>query len=252
MIKTIHAPLGAPIYGPKARLVSALHVFNERFEGIPQADTRALQQAADKTSRLLSSLVTASGSILVLEPGVPWSGEWIAALRSALLKRGQGSYAPCPHQRACPCPGGKAKWCHFTFNTEDAPSALHTLSTAAGLPKERATLSFLLTGPAEKRQDVPQGEEKTLPVRILSDRFPVPYRSRMQEGDQNRYGRYGCSARGLVLVIEQESRNSNKSGELVMLTPESPEKRDPKTGALIGDIPRMAVKPYTQITNKKG
>ncbi|MDR1986393.1 MAG: rRNA methyltransferase [Treponema sp.] len=243
VIKTIHAPLGAPIYGPKARLVSALHVFNERFEGIPQADTRALQQAADKTSRFLSSLVTASGSILILEPGVPWSGEWIAALRSALLKRGQGAYAPCPHQKACPCPGGKAKWCHFTFDTEDAPSALHILSSAAGFPKERATLSFLFTGPARKAQELPQQGEKTLPVRILSDRFPVPYQSRKKEVHQNRYGRYGCSARGLVLVIEQEPRKGNKSGELVMLTPGSPKKQDPKTGALMVDIPRTVVKP---------
>ncbi|MDR2797539.1 MAG: rRNA methyltransferase, partial [Treponema sp.] len=154
MIKTIHAPLGAPIYGPQARLVSALQVFNERFEGIPQADTRALQEAADKTSRFLSSLVTASGSILVLEPGVPWSGEWIATLRRSLLTRGQGSYAPCPHQGLCPCPGGKAKWCHFTFDTEDAPAALQTLSAAAGLPKERASLSFLLTGPVGKEPKV--------------------------------------------------------------------------------------------------
>ncbi|MHB9292653.1 hypothetical protein Holit_01755 [Hollandina sp. SP2] len=243
VIKTIHAPLGAPIYGPKARLVSALHVFNERFEGIPQADTRALQQAADKTSRLLSSLVTASGSILVLEPGVPWSGEWISALRSALLKRGQEAYAPCPHQKVCPCPGGKAKWCHFTFDTEDAPSALHTLSSAARLPKQRATLSFLLTGHAGKEPEVPQQEEKMLPVRILSDRFPVPYQSRMKEGGEKRYGRYGCSPQGLVLVIEQEPRKGNKSGELVILTPGSPEKRDPKTGALMVDTPRTVVKP---------
>ncbi|MDR3114793.1 MAG: rRNA methyltransferase [Treponema sp.] len=237
IIKPIHASLGAPIYGPQARLVSALHVFNERFEGIPHADTRALQQAADKTSRLLSSLVSASGSILVLEPGVPWSGAWITALRSALLTRGQRPYTPCPHQGHCPYQARTPKWCHFTFDTEDAPSALHTLSTAAGLPKERAALSFLLTGPVGKEPELPQGEEKTLPVRILSDRFPVPYRSKKREAAQTRYGRYGCSARGLVLVLEQEPRNRNKSGKLVMCTLRGPEKRDPKTGALLADIP---------------
>jgi hypothetical protein len=237
IIKTIHAPLGARIYGPKARLVSALHVFNERFEGIPQADTQALQRAADKTSRFLSSLVAPSGSVLVLEPGVPWSGEWLTALRRALLTRGQGSYAPCPHQGICPCPGGKAKWCHFTFDTEDAPEALHSLSAAAGLPKERATLSFLLTGPSQKAQETLQREEKTLPVRILSDRFPVSYRSNSKEKDQNRYGRYGCSARGLVLVVEGDPRKGNASGELVMLSLVSPEKRDPKTGALLVEMP---------------
>ncbi|MDR2634106.1 MAG: rRNA methyltransferase [Treponema sp.] len=229
IIKPIHAPLGARIYGPKVRLVSALQVFNERFEKIPQADTRALQEAADKTSRLLSSLVAPDGSILVLEPGVPWSGEWLAALRSALLKQGKVPYAPCPHQGACPCPGGKAKWCHFSLDTEDAPVALHNLSAAAGLPKERAPLSFLLTGPRGAAQETLQGEENTLAVRILSDRFPLSYPS-------NRYGRYGCSERGLVLVIEGDLRKSGTSGELVLLKPGSPEKRDPKTGALMMDM----------------
>jgi hypothetical protein len=229
VIKTIHGTLGAPIYGPKARLVSALNVFNERFEEIPQADSGALQQAADKSSQLLVSLVAESGSILVLEPGVPWSGYYIAALRGFLLAQGQVPYLPCPHLGVCPCPGGKTKWCHFAFDTEDAPTALHGLSVAAGLPKERATVSFLLTGPAEKERESSQEEAKPFPVRIISDRFPVP-----QQG----YGRYGCSRRGLVLVIERDPREHHKPGELVRLMIGPREKRDPKTGALMVDFPK--------------
>lgn len=227
VIKAIHGTLGEPIYGPKARLVSALNVFNERFEEIPQADSGALQQAADKSSQLLVSLLAESGSILVLEPGVPWSGHYIAALRSSLLAQGQVPYSPCPHLGICPCPGGKAKWCHFAFDTEDAPTTLQRLSIAAGLPKERATVSFLLTGPAKKEQESSQEEAKTFPVRIISDRFPVP-----QQG----YGRYGCSSRGLVLAIERGPEERNKPGDLVRLS--SREKRDPKTGALLADFPK--------------
>jgi hypothetical protein len=231
VIKTIHGMLGSPIYGPKARLVSALNVFNERFEDIPQADSGALQQAADKSGQLLVSLIAESGSILVLEPGVPWSGHYIAALRGSLLKRGQAPYSPCPHPGVCPCLGRKAKWCHFAVDTEDAPAALHSLSAAARLPKERATVSFLLTGPAEKEGESSKGEATTFPVRIISDRFPVP---------QHGYGWYGCSSRGLVLMIERDTRKRNKPGELVRLGIGAGEKRDPKTGALMVDFPERA------------
>jgi hypothetical protein len=230
VIKPIRASLGDPLYGPKARLVSAVNVFNEVFGALPR-HTAALQQAADKTSRLLSSLTAASGSILALEPGIPRSGECIAALRAALLEQGQVPCSPCPHRGTCPCPGGKAKWCHFAFDTEDAPAALHTLSAAAGLPKERATLSFLLTGPGEPES--PQEHEKTLLARIFSDPFPVPGRG---------YGRYGCSSRGLILALDRDRRNEkNKSGALVSLTLGSPEKRDPKTGALLAEFIPSAV-----------
>jgi hypothetical protein len=219
VIKTIRAPLGAPVHGPPAALVTAVNVYNEvPAQGGPFAERQA---------RLLSSLAGEGGSVLVVEPGVPRSGEFIAALRGAFAEEGRFPLAPCPHGGPCPLPGkgprDKAKWCHFAFATTDAPRDLHRLSAAAGFPKERAVLSFLLAGPrAGKPPAVPP---VPLPVRIISDPFPLPW---------GEYGRYGCSASGLVLVTgRREQTEPCGPGTLLRLTPPHREQRDPKTRALI-------------------
>ncbi|MDR2027908.1 MAG: rRNA methyltransferase, partial [Treponema sp.] len=199
-IRTIRASLGTPLKGPGANLVTALNVFNEIF----WPDHRMLSTLAEKNARLLSALSSEGGSILVVEPGIPRSGEFIGALRASLADRGRMPATPCPHAGVCPFPGrrpGKssAKWCHFSFETEDAPQVLHRLSAAAGLPKERATLSFLLAGPGStegsdttaNRANGPPAGGEMLPVRIISDPFPVP----------SGYGRYGCSGLGAVLLV---------------------------------------------------
>jgi hypothetical protein len=121
-------------------------------------------------------------------------------------------------------PGGPAgaKWCHFAFDTVDAPSGLHRLSEAAGIPKERAVLSFLLAGPT-----VPAPEPAStgaLPVRLFSDAFPVA---------GGGTGRYGCSARGLALVKSKRGEAAGlESGALELFTIPQPERRDEKSGAL--------------------
>jgi hypothetical protein len=196
-VKLIRAPLGAPVRGPKAALVSAVNLYNEILS--PRGP---LGPEAEKQARLLSALAGEEGAVLVVEPGLPRSGEALTALRNALGAQGRPPCAPCPHCGPCPFPGGylpggrkKARWCHFAFETADAPRSLHRLSAEAGLPKERAVLSFLLAAPVRERSAegrpaaVPARE--SLPVRIISDAFPLP-----GEGA----GRYGCSVRGLVLV----------------------------------------------------
>ncbi|MDR2629462.1 MAG: rRNA methyltransferase [Spirochaetaceae bacterium] len=228
IIKTIRASLGAPIHGPKAALVTVVNMYNE-IPGPP-----APGPFADKQARLLSALAREGGSILVVEPGIPRSGEFITALRGALATRDRFPLAPCPHGGPCPLPGGlipggrgKAKWCHFAFATEDAPGDLQALSIAAGLPKERAVLSFLLTGPLSA--GAPALPDSPLLVRIVSDPFPLP-----GAGDNGRYGRYGCSAKGLVLAAgTREKIEPWGPGTLLHLTPPSREQRDPKSGALI-------------------
>ena len=230
-IKTIRASLGAPVHGPKAALVTAINMYNE----IPGSG--APGSFAGKQGRLLSALAGEAGSILVVEPGIPRSGECIAALRGALGEQGRFPLAPCPHGGPCPLPGGfipggrgKAKWCHFAFTTEDAPRDLQALSAAAGLPKERAVLSFLLAGP---RQDNPPARPGSpLPVRIISDPFPLP-----QAG---RYGRYGCSAAGLILAAgTREQTEPWTPGTLLRLTPPPREQRDPKSKALLVQPPEV-------------
>jgi hypothetical protein len=128
-----------------------------------------------------------------------------------------------------------AKWCHFAFETEDAPQALHRLSAAAGIPKERAALSFLLAGAmsnpqnSTKKNPAPPPEAgEIVPVRIISDPFPIP----------SGYGRYGCSGLGAILVEgTKQAMEKQPSGALLRLARKLPERRDPKSGALIMHCP---------------
>ncbi|MDR0624032.1 MAG: rRNA methyltransferase [Treponema sp.] len=264
-IKTVRAAIGAgpsygrnpALYGPPARLVSAVNFFNELYEDIPHRDAAGLLRFADNHARFISSLCGTEGSLLIVEPGTPRSGEFIAALRAALLKRGRPSHAPCPHAGTCPCPGGriapgpatkpggKGRWCHFAFDTADAAPVLRTLSAVAGIPKERAVVSFLYSGPALSAGDraaapVSAGPAPAMPVRIISDPFPVPPGGR---GGENRgqaggradvFGRYGCCEKGLALIRgSRELTARYESGVLANFVLQGPEQRDPKSGALV-------------------
>jgi hypothetical protein len=252
-IKTLRAALGtaspggrAPAwYGPPARLVSAVNFFNEQYENIPHRDASGLRRFADAQARFLSTLAAADASLLILEPGVPRSGEFIAALRAALLERGRPPAAPCPHGEPCPCPGGsgisakpggKGRWCHFAFDTAGAAGALKKLSAAAGIPKERAAVSFLYSGPR-----APAGSGKssaaplTLRVRIISDPFPVHSGGRGGKPGAA-LGRYGCCEKGLVLIRGRgEGIGGYESGALAEFVVRGTEGRDPKSGALVLD-----------------
>jgi hypothetical protein len=67
--------------------------------------------------------------------------------------------------------GRKKKWCHFAFDTQDAPRALLGFSAVAGLPKERAAgekgrvytlnaravLRVPPPGPGKERRDLKTG-----------------------------------------------------------------------------------------------
>jgi hypothetical protein len=227
---------------PPAALVTAVNFFNELYWDIPHTDDRTLRRFAENGARMLTAAAPA-GAVLAVEPGVPRAGEFITALRDSLGALGYSPAAPCPHAGPCPLPGGrtggtKRRWCHFTFDTGDAPPALLKLSAAAGLPKERAALSFLLAGPpgaadtvkaagTAKGTDTPPG----MPVRILSEIFPLP---------GGKSGRYGCSERGLVLAVSAAGAAAGRVPEklcpgalLNVPPPQEPERRDPKSGALI-------------------
>jgi hypothetical protein len=248
-VKTIRASLGERIYGKPARLVTAVDLFNELFWGIPPGDRAKLRSLAERQGRFLAALAGAGGSILAVEPGIPRSGEFLAALRAALVEAGRLPLAPCLHAGSCPCPGGlnplpgepggKAKWCHFAFDTLGAPEELTRLSLAAGIPKERAVLSFLLAAPPSKPQS-PAKPPPLLPIRIISDPFPLPAPGKppgSSAAGQPLYGRYGCSPRGLLLVRGgQKNRENYAPGDLLELPLSPEERRDPKSGALIADL----------------
>jgi len=228
IIKTIrgelkrHGSLSIEIKGKPAVLTTAINVYNELFWNFSPMDMEGLGTFAGKAARLLSSLTEPSGSILVMEPGIPRSGEFISLLRWSLMKEGLSPLSPCVHSGLCPLPGGhstprkggtyrrasvtKAKWCHFAFDTEDAPDALHRLSYAAGIPKERAVLSFILAGSAPPQETLKKAKSHgPVKIRVISDSFPV--------GDA--WGRYGCCENGLVLVNgTRKSLENSPSGAL--------------------------------------
>jgi hypothetical protein len=123
---------------------------------------------------------------------------------------------------------GKTKWCHFAFDTEDAPKELHILSAAAHIPKERAVLSFLLAGSTsgetlnQKKQNL-----RTEKIRVISDSFPLK-----NNADKDSWGRYGCSEQGLVLVAgSRKALEAAPSGALEEL--ELMKEKDAKSGAFM-------------------
>jgi hypothetical protein len=119
--------------------------------------------------------------------------------------------------------GGRkgVKWCHFTLQTADAPPALRELSERSGLPKEKATLSFLFLKKGE-----PGGGERG--IRVISERFAL-------EGGAA--GRYGCGREGLILIrgAPRELR-SLTPGTLLCPPPGELTRRDAKSGAFVVEL----------------
>jgi hypothetical protein len=208
----------------KAALVCAVNVCNEMYGDISRNNENNLSLNAEKTSRLLAGYGSAESAFLVVEPGFPRCGEFVSLLRGAFLEQGIRPVSPCPHDNICPMKS-KKRWCHFAFETDDTPEALHRLSAAAGLPKERAVLSFIYA--SHQRRAASATEDK---LRIISDAFPLPH---------NRFGRYCCSAKGLTLLAgDKTDIEKSACGSLVNAVIK--EERDPKSGALIAALPQAA------------
>ena len=240
--------LSVEIRGKPAALSAAVNIYNELFWDFSPIDTDELERFTESQAYLLSSLTESSGSILVVEPGIPRSGEFISLLRSILIEERRYPTAPCTHTGPCPMPGGrtdnrhgtggKARWCHFAFDTDDAPKELHKLSSAARIPKERAVLSFLLTGPELSQKPVDKSDkkepkknpEKHEKIRVISDVFPV---GGGKDTGAYSWGRYGCGEHGLILVTgSRAALEETHSGALEKL-PLAIGSKDIKSGAFV-------------------
>jgi len=248
-LHTVRSDINAAKPKPAA-LVCAINVFNEMYGDISRNGTEILRRSAVKATRLIEAHASASSAILVTEPGFPRCGEFIALLRDTFLQRGRHPSAPCPHDTDCPFPGGndgkggKNRWCHFAFETDDAPSALHRLSHAAGLPKERAVLSFLFVSAAAASNadaTVAATQSTTEKLRVISDAFFLP---------PNRAGRYCCSRQGLILLAgERNAIENTASGTLVNAVIKN--ERDPKSGAFLAEDITQRHKD-TKLFNREG
>lgn len=205
-------------------------------EGRPRARERDEDQGTPHDQLLESweRQVADSAAILLIEPGTRASGRNLVRLREAALARGWQVAAPCPHAASCPMPGQRNKaWCHFNFAADGAPAWLDKLSRRAKLPKDRASLSFLLLTrgddpPVRVAAPGSQGQPERW-VRVVSEAFDLPEWQR---------GRYGCSARGLVLLQDHKggAGGGPRPGDLLDVTWPDELQRDRKSGAWI--LPR--------------
>jgi len=104
----------------------------------------------------------------------------------------------------------KYPWCHFTLDTKAAPPWLEDLSCAAGLPKEKLVLSYLLAGRQLPEQgglvdlrgrdarDAAETSDRpgaSMKLRVISGSFPLPGKM---------LGCYACSQLGFTLLTWPE------------------------------------------------
>lgn len=260
---------GAPV-PERAHLVTAANVFNEFF----WKDKRSLGERSLDTAKILLSYIRENGSLFVMEPGDPRSGSLISALRAALLAAGATPLGPCPHSLSCPMPGvfrhllppeetrtvkgdpnaapsryiltpvvmpkkrDKYPWCHLGIDAVQAPAWLEALSEEAGLPKERAVLSYLWAARgALARTPVGIPEPNTssererraragrgILVRVISEAFALP------DGSS---GQYACSSLGYTLLKRPRGEAAFASGDLLEVTSSPLARNDEKSGAII-------------------
>ncbi len=262
-IVRVRGELGSQIK-EKADLITAANVFNEVVQNqdmppdyLAKKYSRELlnyakSDASNSSGTEVLSAASENGStsggptILLVEPGDPKSARFISLMRDALMRKDFYPLSPCPHFGNCPMEGKKGgKWCNFAFSTEDAPAALLKLSEKAGLPKERAVLSFVLSQkkatttseddsdgfskPKKAPTTSENGTDKShlLPIRITSDYIKLP--------DLHRSGYYACSQLGLLLAVDDHGLQP-ENGELLFVgQPKDPESltRDKKSGALL-------------------
>ena len=244
----------------KARFVTCANMFNELLQsrgGEPPdflakkysqalfkyldfenggANEGSAQNAGGAANEGRAKSVRGGPALLLVEPGVPKSARFVSLMRDAFIRRGLLALAPCPHQQSCPMDGRRAgkggangKWCNFAFETDDAPKKLLALSASAGIPKERAVLSFVLAGAARESYASPKsgglsGLEKVSAIdaackpkncggllRVASDIIRLPPDG---EGQKPRVGHYACSEQGLVLALSKGGKRVY-SGDLL-------------------------------------
>lgn len=222
----IKGSVGVPIKN-KAAFISAANMFNEIRESVQQRPV----DLADEHIKTLLNYATENASMFIAEPGMPVAAYFVSLMRIRFLQNKFTVFSPCTHEKRCPMSGlharygGSAKWCNFSFQTKDAPKRLLQLSKDAGLPKERAVISFVFAGRRRKMQRT----EKTLPksneliLRIASDPLWLP---------GNRQGFYACSAIGLVLLVNLSHVHISSGEQItVVLNNKDPLPRDLKSKA---------------------
>lgn len=213
-------------------LVTAGNVLNELVEHPAWSRLDHAARAA-KLAQHFTRQLAPDGRLFLVEPGTEEPAALLSDLRAALLDQGHALAAPCPHAAACPMGGRRGQsWCHFNFSTEGAPPELAELSRQAGLPKEQASLSFLLSarGPAAPAPEsaVPApGGGRWLAARVVSEPFKLP---------PDGVGRYACSAEGRILLRTTGRWHDFQPGDFLEAELPAKPQTDRKSGAPLIDL----------------
>lgn len=237
-ITLVKGPLDARLR-EKADLIIMANALNEVLH---RGEGEDLLETADALAWHLNSMLTPTGSLLVVEPGVRPSAHLMAALRRGFLHHGLLPLAPCPHTEPCPMSGrGYTAWCHFNFDADAAPGWLQKLSDEARLPKDNVSLGFLHFSAKGRKLETAPGKSF---VRAVSGPFELP--GDELSGAPRRFGQYACSDHGLTLLSLPKKHLVPLPGALIEAAwPDAPE-RDAKSGALIlplgGETPAPAMK----------
>ena len=211
------------VVNKKASFISCANMYNE----LSQLSEQTPAKIADNQIRQLLSYGTDSASFFIAEPGMPTAAHFITLMRNRFINKEFDIVSPCPHLAECPMSGlnakygGKTKWCNFDFSTEDSPPRLLKLSRNAGLPKDRAVVSFVFAQKKSEKTDSAQETE----IRIASDPFFVPGKGTCF---------YACTQNGLALVanISKAVISSGDKIRLSMLDDMNSLSKDKKSGAL--------------------
>ncbi|QTQ17298.1 small ribosomal subunit Rsm22 family protein [Treponema parvum] len=212
--------MGLPVK-QRASFITCANMLNEMLEYTAPSARRKSDFFVKKFCEDLLNYADEKASVLLIEPGVPQSARLVSAMRKIFIDKGYEPVLPCPHAAVCPMDGKRGqKWCNFAFTTEDSPLPLLKLSADAGLPKDRAVLSFVLVSNRFKKRE----NDETDILRIVSDPIKLP---------DAKKGYYACSKQGMLLAIDEGERDIN-SGDKIS-TEKLPQKgaysRDKKTGA---------------------
>lgn len=244
-IHLVHAPWHVGLKDlPRADLLTAANFLNE----LPWHRRDPLGEQVAALFRTVAAHQRHGGRCLFVEPGNRLGGKLVSLTRESALAEGWRVLGPCTHHQACPMlEYRETSWCHFTLSTHGCPPWLTELSREADLAKRDVSLSYAYVlgpgsaDPQRAEAQVARDREASAPktpdagtesARIISAEFSVPTRDRGQM-----VGRYGCAAQGKLLILSAPGAPGTRSGDLVPVRLAEPSWRDPKSHAVVAELP---------------
>lgn len=197
------------------------------LEDVLEAILPVLAASASSLSEEEAGTAKTVPAALFIEPGTRLGGKIIMRMRRLAIQAGLSVLAPCTHSSSCPLHEGRGgrTWCHYTFDTEGAPSWLQRLSAEAGLSKAALSLTPVLLSTRVTSQS--NAGDADLPARVISSPFAVP-------GLAGK-ARYACTHEGLVLL---EDAFALASGTRLPISIPAKAKRDVKSRVPVIPAPR--------------